>query len=351
MKICHVIFSLKIGGTESMLVDIINHQIKENKLTIIIINNLYDNLLLEKISPNVKIIKLNRVPNSFDLLAVIKLNWYINYIIPDIIHCHNYNIIRYLFSITNAKIVLTAHCLNIPINNLDRYDRIFTVSEAVRCDINIRGKLDAIVVYNGIKFDLLSKSKQTKDKFSILQIGRLDYKIKGQDILIKAIAYLKESSIDVRVDFVGEGDRKEYLIKLIEKFQLTDRVKFLGNIERENLYKLIGEYSLLVHPAREEGFGLVIIEAMAAKIPVLVSDIAGPMEIIRNGKYGYYFKNESFEECASQIKNILEAVENKQICEKIEAAYEYAKRYYSIEITSEKYLSYYKALIAPKYFP
>ena len=65
-------------------------------------------------------------------------------------------------------------------------------------------------------------------------------------------------------------------------------------------------YDLLVQPSRYEGFGLTVVEGMAAGVPVLVSDIEGPMEVIDKGRHGFAFRSEDFHDCGDRMMEIME---------------------------------------------
>ncbi len=80
---------------------------------------------------------------------------------------------------------------------------------------------------------------------------------------------------------------------------------------------------------------------MAAKVPVLVSDIDGPMEIIENGKYGYFFPSNDSNELAEQIFKIYNNYDTQEMNKKIEMAYEYAKKNFDITETAKNYITNY----------
>ena len=100
---------------------------------------------------------------------------------------------------------------------------------------------------------------------------------------------------------------------------------------------------MFVQPSIYEGFGLTVAEAMAAKIPVLVSENQGPLEIIDNGKYGYYFKNGDANDCADKIINIIEQGVDKNL---IEAAYNRVEENYSVTQTAINYINEYKKIVS-----
>ena len=96
----------------------------------------------------------------------------------------------------------------------------------------------------------------------------------------------------------------------------------------------------MCHTARYEGFGLTVAEAMAAKLPVLVSDEGGPYEIMGKGKYGYAFKMEDVDDCAKQIEYIYKNYASA--LQKMEAAYQHVVENYSVARMVQEYLLQYK---------
>lgn len=86
MKIMHIIWSLNVGGAESMLVDIINEQVKTEKVFLLIINSEIKSELIENISHEVEIITINGIPGSRNIWHIFKINYHIYRVSPDIIH-------------------------------------------------------------------------------------------------------------------------------------------------------------------------------------------------------------------------------------------------------------------------
>lgn len=349
MKILHVIFSMQIGGAESMLVDILNQQIRYNDFVyLLIINKDYNPNLLNTIDPKVNIICLNRKIGSKFPFFLLKLYIYLLKIKPEVIHCHDHSIVR-LFNLTKIRKVLTLHtiCLdkNKEVNNWMKYDKICAISKFVINDAKnlMTPDLSSVLIYNGVDFNSIiyaSRNKKIKEYYKIVQISRIEHLIKGQDILIKALSFIKEkySINNITIDFIGEGSSLDYLKSLAVEFGVSDSVNFLGAKDRSYIYQNLCNYDLLVQPSRYEGFGLTVVEAMAAKVPMLVSNIDGPMEIIENGRFGYFFESENIEDCARKILDII-ASDNPIL---IEEAYKYAYDNFNIEKTVLQYLQVYK---------
>ena len=108
--------------------------------------------------------------------------------------------------------------------------------------------------------------------FRVLAIGRLTY-YKGHDVLIRAVAELAES----RTLIVGTGDQRDRLRALIDSLSLGNQVLLPGFQTEADLNALLESCDVLCLPSleRTEAFGLVLLEAMRFRKPVIVSDIAG----------------------------------------------------------------------------
>lgn len=342
MKILHIIFALDSGGgAEEMLVDITNEQVKTgNKIGILVINDIVNDELVSKLDNKISIFRVNRKETSKNPIDILKLNYFISKFRPDVIHSHNSSIIKLIFY-PLAKNVLTVHDINVDSKYFSRYDKLFAISEAVKEDIIKKGDYNVYVVINGIKIeDIKSKNIQSKVLQNILQVSRMYSDKKGQDILLKAVAILIHNyKLDLKLDFIGEGPSLQEMKELALNLRIEDRVNFLGFRYRDYVYNNLCEYDLYVQASRFEGFGLTVAEAMAAKVPVLVSDIDGPMEIIDNGKYGNFFKVGDVEDCANQILHIYNNYSD--VCQKVDDAYKRVEDNYSIIKTASAYIEEY----------
>lgn len=345
MKIAHLIYSLNTGGAETMLVDIVNEQIKQAEVSIIIINKTYNRSLLEKIDKKVKVYFINRIESSKNPFPILKLNVLLFKSGGEVLHCHNHNIIPLILPGLKKKAVLTIHCIGIPSKYLNQYHRLFAISESVRKDILNRTNINSIVVYNGIATNIISQKEnyKIKSQFNIVCIGRLNHNIKGQHLAIEALRILKDKGIsNIQLDLIGAGLSETYLIELAEKLEVKNQIKFLGLMDRDYIYSNLKDYDLLIQPSLYEGFGLTIAEAMAAKVPILVSDIDGPMEIIENGKYGFHFQSGNIEDISKSLNKIINIYPSIELKDIVETAYGHVKENFGITTTSLKYLQYYQ---------
>ena len=343
MRICHVIFSFELGGAEAMLVDIVNEQFSKADISIIVINNIYNQALVNKIDKRVNVFFINRKIGSKNPYPIIRLNFLLFRLSADVIHCHNHNIAT-IIPIFKRKLVLTLHDVGITSKNYNKYLKLFAISNSVKLDIYKRSGLNAIRVYNGINLGLIHQKKDfsVSDKFKILIVSRLRHNKKGQHLALKAVKISSEKGIkNITLDIIGEGPSKVFLEKMTKKNDLENQINFLGFKDRNYIYKHIKDYDLLLQPSLYEGFGLTVVEAMAAKVPVLVSNIEGPMEVIENGKFGYFFEVGNPKDLSLQIDKIIKNYGENKFILMIEEARKRVIEKFDIKHTAQNYINSY----------
>lgn len=350
MKIWHVLWSLTFGGIETMVVNIANEQSAAgHDVSLVLINDLYEESLLHAVSNKVKIINIKRRQGTKNPMFLLRLNMQLIKEAPDVVHCHNPQIERLLLIHSKSGILSTLHAECIPshVKDTKRVRNLFVISPHVYDSVLTNTGKEGIIVRNGINVEAFKKKERFYDgsgPFKIIQLGRLEFFSKAQDITIKAIRLLKDRGLDVAIDIIGDGPSKGELEAMVKEYGLEDRVKLIGKRSPEYLREHLSDYDLLVNPSRHEGFGLVIAEAMAAKVPVLVSDIASQMEIIDEGRCGYFFDNENAEEMARALERIMADYD----CEIIERAHKRVCENYSVKRTAEEYLANYSEILKRK---
>lgn len=345
MRIVHLIYSFNTGGSETMLVDIANEQVKQAEVSIVIINKIYNKQLVEKFDNRVKVYFIGREESSKNPYPIVKLNILLLKIGSNVLHCHNHNIVPLLIPFLRKNAVLTLHDVGIEIKHFKLYSKLFAISDIVKDDIKNRADLKAIRIYNGIHPEKIQAMQDytTTEIFRIIQVSRLNHLKKGQHIAIEALKILKKNGFDnIKLDFIGEGESDQYLKKLVSDFKLEDQIQFLSNRTRDYIYSKLKDYELLIQPSIYEGFGLTVAEGMAAKIPVLVSNIDGPMEVIDDGKYGYYFESGNPQSLADQLNFIISNYNSEDMKQKIESAYIRVKNCFDIKETARKYIEEYQ---------
>lgn len=350
MKILHVIFSLSYGGSEVMLVDIINEQVKTEGVNVLIINKDYNNDLIKSINKRAAIHLINRSPGSRNLFSVFYFNYIILKIQPDIIHFHDHNAIALLIYKGKARTCLTIHDVNKPIDHLKKYRCLFSISNAVSLNVFSRSRLQSTRVYNGVNFSkiIFKDNYLMHGTFHLVQVSRLQHEKKGQHLVLEALHQLiyKYGLSNLRVDFIGDGPSLQFLKEHTLKLNLSPYVNFPGSEVRSVVYANLHQYHLLVQPSIYEGFGLTVVEGIAAGVPVLVSNIEGPAEIVNDIVSGWTFESGNVKSLVIGILGIMELYASNEISQICRTGFEQARKKYSIQDTAVNYTENYRKLLS-----
>lgn len=121
------------------------------------------------------------------------------------------------------------------------------------------------------------------EKTTLLYVGRLGAR-KGLDLALRALAEVDDESVEFLI--AGTGRHEESLRELARELGIADRVRFLGYVPDEDLPVLYSSADVFVLPSRYEGFGLVLLEAMACGTPVIGADAGGIPTAISDSEYG-----------------------------------------------------------------
>ncbi len=156
-------------------------------------------------------------------------------------------------------------------------------------------------------------------------LGRLHIN-KGIDIMIHALALLRQQGIAVRLKIAGDGPLMSELTTLAHSLAVDDLIEFCGWVEPVDY---LAGLDLFVLPSRVEPFGLVVAESMAAGVPVIATAIDGPKEILRGGELGQLFGNEDPQALAAAIRATLS--DWPGTLAKARAAQAYALSHFSLE--------------------
>lgn len=252
---------------------------------------------------------------AFYILYKLKYNEY------DIVHCHTpvaAMITRIVFKRCETKVVYTAHGFhfyeNAPFFNwivyypiekfLSRYtDCLITINEEdyLRSVNNLHAKKN--INLNGVGVDIEKFKKAPKtgynfinpNKLTLLSVGELN-KNKNHNFVIEAIKEID----NIQYLIAGEGSLYNELVETIEEQNLSDKVTLLGF--RKDIPSILKNVDVFVFPSNREGLPASIIEAMAAGVPVIASDIRGNKDLITDMETGILYKKNSKEELMKAIE-------------------------------------------------
>lgn len=137
----------------------------------------------------------------------------------------------------------------------------------------------------------------------ICAIGRLAHE-KGFDILIKAIAILKKQGVNVICHIFGDGPDKPILLNIADNISISEHISFKGTCS--DARHLLPGYNLIVIPSRSESFGITVLEAYDASIPVVASNIPGLRNIVLDNCTGILFEAENPGSLSRAVKKVLQ---------------------------------------------
>ena len=355
-----------------MLVNIANEQVKQGaEVSILIVNNIVAEELKKKLSVAVNFVCIGRQKGDKSLKFLNQISTVLDKLQPNIIHLHEsvlYNFLPHRWRSISCSVCCTLHDMPFGttgieyrwlrmiqnlvfhkgglVMNLNRVDNVFSISRSVATALKSDFCIDSSIVYNGIQTARFSmrENKQVGKRIKIVQVSRLEHEKKGQDLLIESIAKLRDRGIDCEVSFIGDGDSRDYLKSLINNYKLTDRIFLLGAKSQEYLMTHLCDYDLFVQPSRYEGFGLTVAEAMAAKIPVLVSAGQGPEEVTVGNVCGWTFKTGDANSLAEKIAYIYGHYD--ECLEKVDRGRERVVKNFDVSVTASRYLTAYKEMLA-----
>jgi phosphatidyl-myo-inositol alpha-mannosyltransferase len=155
-----------------------------------------------------------------------------------------------------------------------RLNILTAVSDAAAQFVRERTDQQVHIIPNGIDLAKYQLKRLTTDAPTILYIGRLE-KRKGVRYLVKAFAELKRTHTNARLVIAGEGDLRSGLEQYVADNAITD-VEFLGFVSEQQKLELLASADVFCAPAiYGESFGIVLLEAMAAGVPIVAGDNPG----------------------------------------------------------------------------
>lgn len=211
----------------------------------------------------------------------------------------------------------------------ERVDSFIANSREVQKRIQKIYKKDSEIIYPPVDFERFSNCADIKKEDYFVTISRLE-RYKRIDLLISAC-----NKLGLRLRIIGEGADRQYLESLA-----GPTIEFSGRLKDEDLIKSIcGAKAFLF--AADEDFGIVIVEALAAGIPVIALGKGGALEIIDNKKTGEFFYDQSVGSLINALKNFDKKDYKKEDCKK--AAQRFSKQLFKKKITAfveKKYSDY-----------
>lgn len=201
-------------------------------------------------------------------------------------------------------------------------DSVLAVSEEVRrnCIENDGVEPKKVsVVYNGVDLDLVDgrdDAAETRRKFGLDGASHIVTtvanirRIKGLDVFIRAAAILRSDFPSAAFVIAGWPNEPQYLAELkhlVANLGLENNIFFVGEVE--NVFPLLKASDAFCLLSRSEGFSNALLEAMACRLPCVVTRVGGNPEAIDNGRTGYLIPVEEFQTAADRLRLLMESPE------------------------------------------
>lgn len=314
MRVAHIMLSKNLGGAEKSYIDIVNC-LALQKIQVLAVG-VWGGKAANYFINDLSIIKKKIVClNSYDYLALLQILYNIKIFRPDLIHCHLARATKFgsvVGRILSIPVVSKTHNLVNP-KYYRNCTRIVVTTEAQRMHM-IKNGFDNERVTKIPNFRNLSKTsldpknykpKTNQPNFVIKALGRF-VKKKGFSNLINAVIKLRNQGIPITFYLAGAGTEKNMLQRMIKDSRYRDDILLVDWVDDVELF--LKDADLFVLPSLDEPFGLVILEAMSAGIPILSTKTQGPLEILTEDN-AYFLDSPDYLEIADKIKIIMQDVE------------------------------------------
>jgi len=193
---------------------------------------------------------------------------------------------------------------------------IIAISQKVKihnCELFKIDKRKVTVVYNAIDLSLVPLKKALFNFNLQIKIGSIGVvsEQKGYDILLKAFKIVKKDYPNCQLEIVGALKAKGHekfsneIINLVSALNLNKSVFFTGALPYKDVYEHLFSWNVFVLASKFEGFGLVLIEAMASGTPVIASNVDAIPEIVIDENTGLLFNTNNPEDLSKKILRLL----------------------------------------------
>lgn len=227
-------------------------------------------------------------------------------------------------------------------------DKVIVISDGLKEIFIQEGfKPDEVqVIHNGMPLERYNqwspeRVKELKEKYHIkngdIVVGCVS-RYKRQEYIIEAMAMLNRP--EIKIMFVGIN--RDILEPYLEKFKLENEIIFTGPVEDADVLNYYKLFTVNVLASTMDGFGLVLLEALAMECPVVASNFGGIRDIIKDGENGFLYPNEDLSILAQKIDQVISDVSLR--ARFIEAGKKMVNKF-SIENTIINYEKFYSSFV------
>lgn len=331
IRILHV--AEAAGGVERYLQTLFKYSDKEQVENILVCSQNYDYKEFEKLIDRVIVLKMaHQINPSSDIKVERALRRIIQKNKPDIVYAHSSKagaLARIADLGLKNKVIYNPHgwAFNMQqsAKKKEMYkwvekilahfcDKIICISDAEK-ESALREKIckpsKLQVIYNGIDLEEIKNTVPKtrtelhipEDAFVVGMVGRLS-KQKAPDIFVKAAKLIKDAVPNAYFMIVGDGELRDQIEVLIHRFDLDSSFLITGWVDNPTAYMKIMDVGCLL--SRWEGFGLVLPEYMACKVPIVATNVDAIPNIIEDGKNGILVDKDDYQAVKKVVVKIYE---------------------------------------------
>ncbi|MFO0810226.1 MAG: glycosyltransferase [Gemmataceae bacterium] len=306
ITVCQLLHSLDVGGAEVLAARLVRRLRDRYRFVFACLDSVGP--LGEQMKAEGFTVHVVGRKAGFDWRCPLRLASFLRAEAVDVVHAHQYTPFFYGLAARlrgpRRPIVFTEHGRHQPdyprpkrmfANRLllSSRDRVVGVGEAVRQALIVNEGLPegrVNVLYNGIDVDAFAAAADRAsartalgvrpDEFAIIQVARLDY-LKDHATAIRTLARVPGG----RLVLVGDGPEKQSIEAVAREQGVTDRITWLGT--RHDVARLLPGADLFLLTSVSEGIPLTVLEAMAAGLPIVATDVGGLREVVAHGDTGF----------------------------------------------------------------
>lgn len=324
-KILHLISGLEIGGTEMQLLRILPELQKYHENSVCCVRG--RGPIGKQLEENGVSVHYLEFRSATDFAVIYRFYQVIREFQPDIlvtylIHADLYGrVLGRLFGI--KKIVSSKRGLLLQWEWLSFFDRLtkhlvthyLVQTEKAKKEwmkkLHLFDEKRFTIIPNGIdtdqfQIDIDNRGKKSSlglsdSSFVITSIGRLRRK-KGHEYLLRAFENIFDEEKNLILLLVGDGEREDALKKQVTNYKSKSAIKFLGN--RTDIPEILAITDIFALPTEGEGMSNAIIEAMAAGVPIITTDIEENRELIKDGVTGILFQKNDVRALSEKLRSL-----------------------------------------------
>ncbi len=323
MKIAHIITSLRIGGAEKLMVEILPRLRDVGcEVELVLFCGVQTSFKQQLLERGVKITDFSANGSVYNPKYIFRLRKYIKEF--DIVHTHNtspqyFAALARLITRGKAKLVTTEHNTHnrrreiwgaklIDKSIYRQYDSIISISQKATDNLTkfISSDRGVATIENGIDIQQYHEAKAMDKE----QLFNVDSNIiiatqvagfreqKDQDTVIRSLRALPSN---IHAAFVGDGVRRALCESLAKELEVSDRVHFMG--VRSDVAEILKSSDIVIMSSHWEGLSLSSVEGMASGKPMIASDVQGLKEVVEGA--GVLFKHGDDKALADEITKLI----------------------------------------------